>query len=227
MSLASKIDATNVSHLAAINARALISATLSGPLEIMGAHRPYQRNEEIYGAGEPADYLYKVVNGTVRTFTILDDGRRQVSAFYLPGDYFGLETGSCHSCSCEAINAATILTFKRSAVLALANRDNSVARQLWEITAADLSRAQDHTVLLIKSAQERVGSFLLGIARRAKDATEVDLPMTRQDIADYLGLTVETVSRTLSHFETAGYISLPTSRHVVLRSQLALEQLSG
>ena len=193
----------------------------------MGALRPYQRNEEIYGAGEPADYLYKVVNGAVRTFTILDDGRRQVSAFYLPGDYFGLETGSCHSCSCEAISAATILVFKRSAVLALANCDNSVARQLWEITAADLSRAQDHIVLLIKSAQERVGSFLLGIARRAKDATEVDLPMTRQDIADYLGLTVETVSRTLSHFETAGYISLPTSRHVVLRSQLALERLSG
>jgi len=163
----------------------------------------------------------------VRTFTILDDGRRQVSAFYLPGDYFGLETGNCHLCSCEAISTAKVLIFKRSAVLALANRDSSVARQLWEITAADLSRAQDHIVLLIKSAHERVGSFLLEIAQRVKDATEVDLPMTRQDIADYLGLTIETVSRTLSHFETAGYISLPTSRHVVLRSQLALERVSG
>ena len=227
MPLASKIDATNVSHSAAINARALISATQSGPLEIMGAPRPYQRNEEIYGAGEPAEYLYKVVEGAVRTLTILDDGRRQVSAFYLPSDYFGLEAGNCHSCSCEAIGTAKVLIFKRSAVLALANRDSSVARELWEITAADLVRAQDHILLLIKSAQERVGSFLLAIARRAKAATELDLPMSRQDIADYLGLTIETVSRTLTNFETSGYISLPTSRHVVLRSRFALERLSG
>lgn len=227
MPLAGKIDAMNVSRSAAINARALMSAVQSGPLEIMGALKPYQRNEEIYGAGEPAEYLYKVVEGTVRTFTILEDGRRQVSAFYLPGDYFGLEAGNCHLCSCEAISTAKILFFKRSAVLALANRDSSVARQLWEITAADLSRAQDHILLLIKSAHERVGSFLLGIARRAKASTEVDLPMSRQDIADYLGLTIETVSRTLTNFETSGYISLPTSRHVVFRSRLGLERLSS
>ena len=227
MPLASKIDAMSLPRSVVTSASTPMSVAQTSPFHLLGASMPYQRNEEIYGAGEPADYLYKVVSGAVRTFTILDDGRRQISAFYLPGDHFGLETGSRHLCSCEAISDTKVLVFKRSAVLALANRDGSVARQLWEITAADLSRAQDHIVLLIKSAQERVGSFLLSIARHAKAATEIDLPMSRQDIADYLGLTIETVCRTLSNFQTAGYISLPTSRHVVLLARPALERLSG
>jgi CRP-like cAMP-binding protein len=187
----------------------------------------YARNEEIFGEGEPAEYLYKVVSGSVRTSKILDDGRRQVSAFYMPGDFFGLEVASEHSSSCEAIINTTVLVFKRSAVIERAKRDGRVARKLWEITANELSRAQDHILQLIRSAEERVSSFLLNTAARSQTTNEIDLPMSRQDIADHLGLTIETVSRTMMSFTAAGYIGLPTSRHVVLRNKSALSRLNG
>jgi CRP-like cAMP-binding protein len=143
---------------------------------------------------------------------VLNDGRRQISAFHLPGDLFGLESGEGHSCSAEAINQSTVLVVKRSAVLAAAEREGDVARQLWGITARELGRAQNHSMLLIKSAQERVASFLLEIARRFSLGAAVELPMSRQDIADYLGLTIETVSRTLTQLQGAATIELPASR---------------
>lgn len=198
---------------------------LTGTLEMIGAPMSYGRNEEIFGEGEPAEYLYKVVSGAVRVFKILDDGRRQISGFHLPGDFFGFEVANDHSASCEAICNATVLVMKRSTVTGLAKRDSSLARKLWEITAGELARAQEHIVLLIRSAEERVGSFLTEIAARTHATQEIDLPMCRQDIADHLGLTIETVSRTMTQFETAGIIALPTSRHVVLRKRAALAHL--
>jgi CRP-like cAMP-binding protein len=196
-------------------------------LGLMGAKMTYARNEEIYGEGEPAEYLYKVVSGAVRTSKILDDGRRQIGGFYMPGDFFGLEVAAEHSSSCEAISNTAVLVFKRSAVLQRARRDGGVARKLWEITAAELGRAQDHILQLIRSAEERVSSFLLNMAARGQTTNELDLPMSRQDIADHLGLTIETVSRTMTHFTAAGFIGLPTSRHVVLRNRSALTRLNG
>jgi CRP-like cAMP-binding protein len=200
---------------------------LADELGMMGAKMTYARNEEIFGEGEPAEYLYKVVSGAVRVSKILDDGRRQVSAFYMPGDYFGLEVGAEHSSSCEAIANSTVLVFKRSAVVERANRDGSVARKLWEITAAELGRAQEHILQLIRSAEERVSSFLLNMAARSQTTNEIDLPMSRQDIADHLGLTIETVSRTMTQFTAAGFIGLPSSRHIVLRNRSALTRLNG
>jgi len=196
-------------------------------LGLMGAAMTCARNEEIFGEGEPAEYVYKVVGGAVRTSKILDDGRRQVMAFYMPGDFFGLEAAADHSSSCEAITDATVLVFKRSALIERAKRDGSVARKLWEITAGELGRAQDHILQLIRSADERVGSFLLKMAAYSQTTNELDLPMSRQDIADHLGLTIETVSRTMRNFTAAGYIGLPTSRHVVLRNRSALTRLNG
>jgi CRP/FNR family nitrogen fixation transcriptional regulator len=198
---------------------------LAGSLEVLGASITYARNEEIFGEGEPADYLYKVVSGAVRTFKILDDGRRQINSFYLPGDFFGLEVSREHGTSCEAICTATVLLMKRNAATELAKRDSSVARRLWDITAVELARVQDHIVLLIRNAEERVGAFLTEIATRTHANEEFDLPMSRQDIADHLGLTIETVSRTLTHFETIGFIALPKSRHVILRKRSALDDL--
>ena len=163
----------------------------------MGARMPFARNAEIYGENEPAEYLYKVVSGAVRTYKVLNDGRRQIGAFYLPGDVFGLEAGDEHSFSAEAIADSKVMVIKRAALIALAARDTEVARQLWTMTARELQRAQDHVMLLIKTAQERVAGFLLEMAARGQSRSEVDLPMSRQDIADYLGLTIETVSRTL------------------------------
>ena len=196
-------------------------------IELMGALMPFARNSEIYGENEPADYLYKVVSGTVRTYKVLVDGRRQIGGFHLPGDMFGFESGDEHTFSAEAITDCKILVIKRSAVIALAARDNDVAQQMWALTARELQRVQDHIMVLIKSAQERVASFLLEMAGRAAGGGAVELPMSRQDIADYLGLTIETVSRTLTQLEKTAAIELPTSRRIVLRNRSALSRLNA
>ena len=203
------------------------SHDLIGTMDMMGAPMSFSGNSEIYGENEPADYLYKVISGTVRTYRILSDGRRQIGAFYLPGDIFGLEVGAEHHFSAEAITDAKVLVIKRSALVSLANRDGDVARQLWSFTARELQRVQDHVLLLIKSAQQRVASFLLEMADRLANAETVELPMSRQDIADYLGLTIETISRTLTQLETEAAIALPTSRRIVLRNRKALDRLNA
>ncbi len=199
----------------------------SGSIELMGALMPFTRNSEIFGENEPADYLYKLMSGSVRSYKVLVDGRRQIGAFYVPGDIFGLETGDTHSFSAEAITDCKILVIKRSAVMALAARDPDVARQMWAATARELARVQAHSLLLIKTAQERVASFLLEMAERVAADGLVELPMSRQDIADYLGLTIETVSRTLTQLEKTAAIGVPSSRRILLRNRSALRRLNA
>ena len=203
------------------------SHSLADSLALMGASMSYARNAEIYGENEPTEYLYKLVSGTVRTSKILNDGRRQIGEFYLPGDLFGHEVGNEHSFSAEAITQVKVIIIKRSAVEALAARDNDVARQLWAMTGRELQRMQEHILLLIKTAHERVAGFLLEMAERIKSTNEVELPMSRQDIADYLGLTIETVSRTLTILENSAAIALPSSRRIVLRNRAALRRLNA
>jgi CRP/FNR family transcriptional regulator, nitrogen fixation regulation protein len=220
----------NVSHGAGRRAPIDLSIAthpLTDALDLIGAVMPFTRNAEIYGEKEPAEYLYKVISGTVRTYKVLTDGRRQIGAFYLPGDIFGFETGTDHAFSAEAITSTKVLVIKRSAVTALAARDYSMAQQLLSLTARELTRAQNHIMLLIQTAQERVAGFLLEMAERVQGRNEVDLPMSRQDIADYLGLTIETVSRTLTHLEHCAAIALPTSRRILLRDPAALRQLNS
>jgi CRP-like cAMP-binding protein len=189
----------------------------------MGAVMTYPRNVEIFGENEPAEYLYKVVSGSVRTYKILGDGRRQVGGFYLPGDIFGLEFADEHALSAEAISDAKVLVVKRSALNTLAGRDRLVAQQLFALIGRELHRVQDRILLLIKNARERVASFLLEMAERASENNTIELPMSRQDIADYLGLTIETVCRTLSALETASAIEVSaSSRRIVLRDRAAL-----
>jgi CRP-like cAMP-binding protein len=209
------------------NGAAPIANTLFGVATLPGAAMYFERNNEIYGEGEPADYVYKVLSGTVRTSKVLSDGRRQIGAFYLPGDTFGLEAGDEHTFCAEAMTDASVLVVKRSTVAAEAQKDSHVARELWAATARELARAQNHLMLLIKSAQERVAAFLLEMADRIPDKTGIELPMSRQDIADYLGLTIETVSRTLTHLESKAAIELPRSRHIVLRNRSALARLNS
>jgi CRP/FNR family nitrogen fixation transcriptional regulator len=203
------------------------SHALTGQIELMGATMPFTRNAEIYGENERAEYLYKLLSGSVRTYKVLNGGRRQIGAFYLPGDLFGLEVGDNHTLSAEAIIDCKILVIKRSSLVGLAMRDPEIARKLWTTTACELQRAQDHIMLLIKTARERVAGFLLEMSARSAVATEVDLPMSRQDIADYLGLTIETVSRTLTQLENAATIAVPTSRRIVLRNRGALSRLNS
>src|SRR5438045_2078549 len=215
------------SALHAPAAKHIADRPLTGSIEMIGAVMPFARNVEIYGENEPADYLYKVISGTVRTYKVLNDGRRQIGAFYLPGDMFGIESGEEHAFSAEAITNAKVLVIKRSAVTALAARDSAVAQQLLALTAHELARMQHHIMLLIKSAQERVAGFLLEMADRVHVRNEIELPMSRQDIADYLGLTIETVSRTLTQLENAAAIALPTSRHIVLCNRAVLSRLDS
>ncbi len=209
-------------HVGSIDADAL-----DHTMQLMGATMAYPRNSEIFGENEPADYLYKVVSGGVRTYKILSDGRRQVGGFYLPGDIFGLEFAEEHTLSAEAIADTKVLVVKRSAIDALAGRDASVARQLFALTGRELHRVQDRIMLLVKSAQERVASFLLEMSARVSGANAIELPMSRQDIADYLGLTIETVSRTLTSLEELAAIEVPTSRRIVLRNRPALSRMNG
>jgi len=200
---------------------------LAQSMQLMGAVMSFPRNSEIFGENEPADYVYRVISGSVRTYKILSDGRRQVGGFYLPGDIFGLEFADEHTFSAEAIADAKVVVVKRSAITALAGRDAAIGRELFALTGRELRRVQDRVLLLVKSAQERVASFLLEMAERASAGNTVELPMSRQDIADYLGLTIETVSRTLTGLESAATIEVPTSRRIVLRNRSALSRLNG
>ena len=198
-----------------------------GAMEMMGSPMRFGSNEEIFGEGEPAEYVYKVTKGAVRTYKILCDGRRQIGGFYLPGDIFGLEIGKEHQFSAEAINDVRVLVVRRSAVISLAERDCDAARELWSLTGRELSRVQEHLLLLVKSAQQRVACFLLEMSARLAATDAVELPMSRQDIADYLGLTIETVSRTMTQLVSEQAIGLPSSRRVVLRNSGALRQLNA
>jgi CRP/FNR family nitrogen fixation transcriptional regulator len=196
-------------------------------IELMGTVMPFARNAEIYGENEPAEYLYKVISGTVRTYKVLIDGRRQIGAFHVLGDVFGFETGEEHTFSAEAITDCKVAVIRRSALSAAAARDNEVARYMWTLTARELQRVQSHMLLLIKSAQERVATFLLEMAQRVSAGGTVELAMSRQDIADYLGLTIETVSRTLTQLEKNAAIEVSTSRRIVLRNHSALRRLNS
>lgn len=197
------------------------------PFESMGRVIAYGRNEEVYGEGEAAEYLYKIKSGCVRAYKVLRDGRRQISSFYLPGDIFGLTAGEEHTFSAEACIASEVLIVKRSALNSQASGDPAFALLLMNLAVMELQRTQDHVLLLIKTAQERVAAFLLDLAKREANDGEVQLPMSRQEIADHLGLTIETVSRTLTLLENAAAITLPNSRRIVLRNRPALSQMNA
>jgi CRP/FNR family transcriptional regulator, nitrogen fixation regulation protein len=196
--------------------------TYDASLGFLGVPISFGRDSEIYGETEPTEYLYRVVSGAVRTYKVMTDGRRQIGGFYLAGDVFGLELGKEHTLSAEAITKTKVLAMKRRALAAMARRDQQVARRLWELTGGELERAQRHILRLIKTAQERVVSFLLEMDERIPADECVELPMSRQDIADYLGLTIETISRMLALLEREGAIELSSSRRIVLRKRAAL-----
>ncbi len=191
----------------------------AGVLPVIGPRMTFARDEEIFGEGEPADYIYKVIQGVVRTCHFLGDGRRQIEDFHLAGEYFGLETGELHGCNAEAVGPVTVLLVRRASLSQVAQRDAAVAGQLLDLTRCCLARAQRHVGMLgRKGAVERVAAFLLDFAERSGATSFIELPVSRQEIADYLGLTIETVSRTFSQFEAEGLIGLPDRRRVLIRN---------
>jgi CRP/FNR family nitrogen fixation transcriptional regulator len=162
----------------------------------------YEKNEKIYTRDEAATYVYQVATGAIRIFSELNDGHRQIGSFYFPGDIFGLEPGPRYRWSAEAVVAAT--TVHRVRHKAFVRKAH--ARSLWNITMRDLLRAEDHSVVLGLLAPERVAAFLLEMNSRLGVDGEITLPMSRSDIADYLGLTIETVAREISKFSDEGLL---------------------
>ena len=188
----------------------------------------YSGGTEIFGEAEAADYIYQVVEGAVRSHKLLSDGRRQIGAFHLPGDIFGFENGGFHRFTAEAIVDTTVRLVKRQTLKHVAKADPAMARSLLTMTTDNLRRVENHMLLLgRKNSQERVAAFLLEMNGRLTAAGVMALPMNRRDIADYLGLTVETVSRALSYFRRRGYLRFldSTQRQIVVLNTAGLIEL--
>jgi CRP/FNR family nitrogen fixation transcriptional regulator len=197
---------------------------LASDIPLLGLLTNFNRGEAICSEGDPAKYVYKVVDGVVGTCKRLSYGRRQILGFHFPGEIVGLHLRPNYCYSAETIQKATVIAFSRVALSELTERNQAAAYQVWVLTARELQRQQDHSqsTFLMKSAQERVATFLLQMAARNPSELSVDLPMSRQDIADYLCLTVETVSRTITELQRAGAIVLLSSRRIVVRNRSLL-----
>jgi len=200
----------------------------SSRLRALGIAMSFGRNMEIYAEGEPAGNVYKVISGVVKISKLLPDGRRQISAFHSPGDMFGFEVDDRHYASAEAVTSVKVIVYKRQSLLAASTRSADLVRDLLNLTMVGLRHTQEHVLLLgRKNALERVAAFLLDMAKRAKGDSVVELAMTRHDIADYLGLTLETVSRMLAELMEYGAIRLEGARRVHLLDSERLAAMSA
>jgi len=212
----------------AANAAKVAEEADAGDLWAAGARQNVGANRAIYSEGDRADRIFKVVSGAVRTFRLLEDGRRQVNAFYLAGEMFGLEAGESYHFCAEAIVASQLVVVRRDTLRQHIVSRPELIRDLWRVTASELERAQAHCVLLgRKSAIERVASFLISMNKRTRGGDAIELPMSRQDIADFLGLTIETVSRTMTQLEEQKLIDMPSARRILIRDRRPLAALDA
>jgi CRP/FNR family transcriptional regulator, nitrogen fixation regulation protein len=196
-------------------------------IDLLGTDVAFARNVQFYGEGESATYFYKIVSGVARNFRMAADGRRQIVAFYVPGDLFGFEVGNTHTLSAEAIADTRVRMIKRTAIIELAAQDEEVAHHLWLSLSREIRRDQEHILQFGRPARERVASFLLEMAQRIPTADAEALSISRQDIADYLDLRIETISRTMTQFAKLGAIALSGNRKITIRDQAVLNQMIG
>jgi CRP/FNR family nitrogen fixation transcriptional regulator len=186
----------------------------------IGVVKSYARKREIIREDDPATRLYQVISGTVCTTKMLRDGRRQVGGFYFSGDVFGLEAAVKHTLAAQAITDVRVRIVKKQTLSALVLSDCKGAERLLSLTARELARKQRLALLLSRAAQERVIGFIIEMAQHGlSKGGRIALPMTRQDIADYLGLTIETVSRILHDLERRGAIKIKGYNAIVLSDQ--------
>jgi len=192
----------------------------------LGEKLRFDRGKEIYSEGSRAKYWYQVISGTVRLVILLADGRRHIGNFCLEGDWFGFDAGILRSFSAEAVEDTVLYRYPRQSIGRLIAELPQVAQQLWNLTLRDLAHAQGQTAILGRmTAPMRVSSFLLDLSRRHGTCTLVELPMSRADVADYLGLTIETVCRVLSRFVGLGLIAIPSVNTIELIDAHALETI--
>lgn len=201
----------------------------SSASELSGVRRMFAKDEGIFGEGDDTEYFYKVASGLVRTYKLLNDGRRQIDAFHFSGDVFGLEPGGEHKIAAEAVGATTVIAYKRSSLKRLPMNDNIFSDQVLAAMTRRLEYAQNHMLVLgCKNAQEKIATFLLDLASRLSTTDRFELPMMRSDIADHLGLTIETVSRTIAELVREGVICLEAGhRNIRLKDPAALRRLSA
>ncbi len=186
-------------------------------LSAMGSVANFHRNTTIFNEGDDAEYSYKVVSGAVRLSKMMSNGRRQVAEFALPGDFIGLNWLNEHAMTAEALSDVTLICYSRGRLDRLSDENQEIRAELFSTLRHDLWAAQNHLVLLGRqSALERVACFLLDMMARGKNADKgtIPLPMPRRDIADYLGLTIETVCRMLTRLKQRGAIDI-TGRHSI------------
>jgi CRP/FNR family nitrogen fixation transcriptional regulator len=183
----------------------------------------FRRNNVIACEGDSADYVFMVASGVVRTCKIFQNGERAVVAFYLPGDLLGWGDKT-HSLSIEAASNATVLFFKRTSLISMATRNNKVARLLLDLATSELQRAQEQATLINRSAKSRVLHFLSNLSRRLGKPDAISLLMPHQDIADHLGLTIETLSRTITHLQQCGLVSRQGTRAILLHDARLLSR---
>jgi CRP/FNR family transcriptional regulator len=185
----------------------------------------------IFNESDPAEYVYNLTGGTVKIYKLLGDGRRQITGFLFAGDFLGLTHNESYAYSAEALAPTTLCRFPRRKLEALLDEMPNLEQRLLAMASHELAAAQDQMVLLgRKSARERVVSFLLMLsnsaARHGRPGGPVFLPMSRSDIADYLGLTIETVSRTLTRLRKQGLIELLDEKQVRLSKRHELREIA-
>jgi CRP-like cAMP-binding protein len=192
-------------------------------LERIGMRRSFRRDDEIYAEGDVSDSWYRVISGTVRICKLPPDGRRHIAEFCFACDCFGLDSGTDRVFSAEAVGEAMLMRYPLRATERLIEENPRLARRICDMTMRDLAHAQSRMLLLGRmTATERVASFLLAISERRDAQRMLELPMSRTDIADYLGLTIETVCRTLTAFKRAGAIGIPTPHQIEFRDRPTL-----
>jgi len=172
-------------------------------LDAMAQETTFAPKQSMFGQGQPAHSVYNITAGVVRLYNVLRDGRRQIVGFALPGDFLGLAMRDAFGFSADAIDTVTACAFSRPAYAALVDAKPHLLRRLHQFSTHELTLAQDQMMLLgRRTAEERLICFLLTMQERwgkiGKPSVTVPLPMSRQDIADFLGLTIETVSRTFT-----------------------------
>lgn len=193
-------------------------------LHSFGVRMVFAAGEEIYAQDENAEFVYRLLRGAVRTSRLTYDGRRQVGDFYYAGELFGLEAGEAHSYAAEALGACEVLVVKKSALRLYGEEGERFTRLIWAATVNELRRTQKHLFMLgHRTAGEKISHFLLDIAERTGGGP-ITLPMGRQDIADYLGTTIETVSRTLSQLQADQVLKFDGLRLFRITHRAALER---
>ena len=209
---------------------ACISSNSASRLMAVSSLDRRKPGEIVFSEGDDADSVYEVVRGMLRLCKILPDGRRQITGFLSAGQFLGLAPEAICVYTAEAITEVTLCRYKRAAFDRLIDEVPGFAKRVLAVASHELSAAQNQMFLLgRKAALEKVASFLLLMAQQAgeDDDGAIGLPMTRSDIADYLGLTIENVSRTLTRLKHDRLIALPTPDRIEIRNRHQLEELAA